>query len=53
MPWGFSLSPDGGYLMVTAWDGATLSAFHIDEKGDFQKVAILTTEKNISSVTTR
>jgi len=53
MPWGFSLSPDGGYLMVTAWVGATLSAFRIDEKGDLQKVGSLTTEKNISSVTTR
>jgi 6-phosphogluconolactonase len=53
MPWGFSLSPDGGYLMVTAWVGATLSAFRIDEKGDLQKVGVLTTEKNISSLTTR
>jgi len=53
MPWGFSLSPDGGYLMVTAWVGATLSAFRIDEKGDLQKVGGLTTEKNIYSVTTR
>jgi len=53
MPWGFSLSPDGKHLIVTAWVGATLSAFCIDEKGDLQQVGTLTTEKNIFSVTTR
>jgi 6-phosphogluconolactonase (cycloisomerase 2 family) len=53
MPWGFSLSPDGTHLVVTAWVGATISAFRINEKGDLQKVGSLETEKNIFSVTTR
>ncbi len=53
IPWGLALSPDGRYLLVAAYDGATLTAFRIGETGDLNKVGSLTWDKNISDLETR
>ncbi len=53
IPWGLALSPDGSFLVVTAWEGATLTAYRIGGTGELTKVADLATDKNISDVVTR
>ena len=53
IPWGFALSPDGAYLVVTAYEGATLTAYRIGEAGDLTRAASLACDKNISDVVTR
>jgi len=53
IPWGFALSPDGRYLLVTAYDGATLTAFRIGSGGELTKAGGLSWEKNISAIVTR
>ena len=53
IPWGFALSPDGSFLIVSAFDGATLTAYRIGETGDLSKVASLVCDKNISDLVTR
>ena len=37
IPWGLQRSPDGRYLLVTATDGATLTAFEVDPRGNLLK----------------
>jgi 6-phosphogluconolactonase len=52
IPWGLALSPCGQYLMVTAFQGATLTAFAISDDGDLSRVAGLNWDKNISDLVT-
>ena len=53
IPWGLALSPDGRYLLVSAYQGATLTAFRIGDDGNLTKAANLTWDKNISDLVTR
>jgi 6-phosphogluconolactonase len=53
IPWGLALSPDGRYLLATAYEGATLTAFRIGNDGDLTKVGSLSWDKNISDLVTR
>eukprot|EP00913_Durusdinium_trenchii_P028498 g26726.t1 len=41
IPWGFAFSPDGRYLLVTAFEGATLTAYAIGDDGGLTKAASL------------
>jgi hypothetical protein len=53
IPWGFALSPDGRFLMVAAYEGATLKAYQISERGELKEVGSLAWDKNIMSIVTR
>ena len=53
IPWGLALSPNGEYLLVTAFQGGTLTAYRIGDKGKLKKVADLRWDKNISDLVTR
>ena len=53
IPWGLTLSPNGRYLLVTAFQGATLTAYKILGDGDLKKAASLKWDKNISDLVTR
>ncbi|MBL69417.1 MAG: hypothetical protein CMO74_13395 [Verrucomicrobiales bacterium] len=53
IPWGFALSPDGKYLLVTATTGATLTAYRITGQGGLTKVATLKWDAGISDLVTR
>jgi len=53
IPWGLALSPDSRYLLATAFDGATLTAFRISDTGDLTKAGSLAWEKNISCIVIR
>ncbi len=53
VPWGLALSPTGQHLLVTAFDGATLTAFKITAAGDLAKAGSLTWEKQIFAIVTR
>ncbi len=53
IPWGLALSPDGRFLMVTAFKGATLTAFQVGEDGSLTKAASLPIDENISDIVTR
>lgn len=52
IPWGLQLSPDANYLMVTAFEGATLTGYKITPAGDLQQVGQLAWDKNISDIAT-
>jgi 6-phosphogluconolactonase len=53
IPWGLTFSPDSRYLLATAFQGATLTAFRISDNGDLKKVANLKWPKNITDLVTR
>lgn len=53
IPWGLALSPDGQYLLVTAFQGATLTAFHVAKNGGLTKAASVKWDKSISDLVTR
>lgn len=53
IPWGLALSPDGQYLLATAFEGATLTAFEIGKDGELTKAASLAWDKQISDLVTR
>ena len=53
IPWGLALSPNGRYLLATAYEGATLLAFRIGDDGDVTRVGSFTWDKNISDLVTR
>ncbi len=53
IPWGLTLSPCGRYLLATAYQGATLTAFRIGDGGELTKVASLKWDKNISDLVAR
>ncbi|MDA0810307.1 MAG: beta-propeller fold lactonase family protein [Planctomycetota bacterium] len=52
IPWGLTLSPDGNYLLVSAYNGATLTAYRITTQGDLEKVASLPWDAQISDLLT-
>jgi len=53
IPWGLTLSPDGRYLLATAFQGGTLTAFEIQQNGDLVRVASLSWDKQITDLVTR
>lgn len=53
IPWGLTLSPDGKFLLATAFKGATLTAFRIGDDGSLKKKASLKWDPNISDVVAR
>ncbi|HBJ39075.1 MAG TPA: hypothetical protein DDZ51_30885 [Planctomycetaceae bacterium] len=52
IPWGLALSPDGEYLVVSAYTGATLSAYRITTEGGLEKAASLSWDAEISDLLT-
>jgi len=53
IPWGLALSPDGRYLLATAFQGGTLTAFRIGDDGGLTKAATLDWDKKVSDLVTR
>ncbi|NBV24289.1 MAG: hypothetical protein EBS05_20520 [Proteobacteria bacterium] len=53
VPWGLAFSPTGEHLLVTAFDGATLTAYKITAAGDLTKAGSLTWDKQIFAIVTR
>ena len=52
IPWGLALSPDGKYLLVSAYTGATLTAYRITTEGGLEKAASLSWDAEISDLLT-
>jgi 6-phosphogluconolactonase len=52
IPWGLTLSPDGKYLLVSAFTGATLTAYRITTEGGLEKVASLPWDAEIFDLLT-
>lgn len=52
IPWGLTLSPDGKYLLVSAYTGATLTAYRITTDGDLEKAASLSWDAEIVDLVT-
>lgn len=52
IPWGLALSPDGRFLLATAFEGASLTAYRIGEAGGLTQVGQLKWEKGISDLVT-
>lgn len=53
IPWGLALSPDGKYLLVSAYNGATLTGYRITTEGNLEKAASLSWDAEISDLLTR
>lgn len=53
IPWGLALSPDGEYLLVTAFEGSTLTAYKIGEDGELSIVASRNWDEKISDLIAR
>ncbi len=53
IPWGFTVSPGGEYLMVTAYEGGTICAYRIGNNGELEKCASLPCDKNIAGILAR
>lgn len=52
IPWGFTFSPDGHYLLVTAFEGETLTAYEVGDDGDLKKAASVTCDRQIMDIVT-
>lgn len=52
IPWGLALSPDAKYLLVSAYTGATLTAYRITTEGGLEKAASLSWDAEISDLLT-
>jgi 6-phosphogluconolactonase (cycloisomerase 2 family) len=52
IPWGLALSPDAEYLLVSAYNGATLTAYRITSEGALEKAASLSWDAEISDLLT-
>jgi 6-phosphogluconolactonase (cycloisomerase 2 family) len=52
IPWGLALSPDARHLLVSAYNGATLTAYRITNEGDLENAASLTWDAEISDLLT-
>lgn len=53
IPWGFTLSPQAEYLFVTAYNGATITAYRVGADGSLVKAASLPCDKDISDIVAR
>ena len=53
VPWSLTLSPDGRFLLVTAFEGATLVAYRIGQEGDLVRAACLAWDKQIMDLVSR
>ena len=53
IPWGFTLSPDAAYLIVTAYNGGTITAYRVTAEGDLLKAASIPCDKDISDIVAR
>jgi len=53
IPWGFALSPDARYLLVTAFQGATLTAYKIEAGGGLRVAGKLDWDPKISDLVIR
>lgn len=53
IPWGFALSPKAEFLFVTAWTGATITAYKIGQDGSLAKAASVPCDKNIFDIVAR
>ena len=53
IPWGLTLSPDGKFLLVSATNGASLTAYRISKDGNLKKVATLPWDPRMSDLVTR
>jgi 6-phosphogluconolactonase len=53
IPWGLALSPDGKYLLVSAYNGANLTGYRITTEGNLEKAASLSWDAGISDLLTR
>jgi 6-phosphogluconolactonase (cycloisomerase 2 family) len=53
IPWGLALSPDAKHLLVSAYNGATLTAYRITSTGDLEKAASQAWDAEISDLLTR
>ncbi len=52
IPWGLALSPDAKHLLVSAYNGATLTAYRITNEGGLEKAASLSWDAEISDLLT-
>lgn len=50
IPWGLALSPDAKYLLVSAYTGASLTAYRITTEGDLEQAARLSWDAEISDL---
>ncbi len=53
IPWGLALSPDGRYLMATAFEGGTLTAYRVGKAETLKKAGTLKWDKKITDLVTR
>ena len=53
IPWGFTLSPQAEYLLVTAYNGATITAYNVGKDGTLEKSASLPCDRDISDLVAR
>ena len=53
IPWGLTLSPDGKFLLVSATNGASLTAYRISSDGNLKKVASLAWDPGMSDLVTQ
>jgi 6-phosphogluconolactonase len=53
IPWGFALSPGGEYLFVTAFEGATITAYKVGKDGSLEKAASVPCDKGIFDILAR
>ncbi len=53
IPWGFTLSPGGEYLIVTAYEGGTITAYRIGKGGELGRCGVLSCDKGIADIVAR
>jgi 6-phosphogluconolactonase len=53
IPWGLTLSPDSKYLIASAFQGETITAYRIGKDGSLKKAASIKCPKQISDLVTR
>jgi len=53
IPWGFTLSPQAEFLFVTAFDGATITAYKVGKDGSLEEAASIPCDKGITDIVAR
>jgi 6-phosphogluconolactonase len=53
IPWGLAMSPDGRYVLATAWIGATLTAYKVGADGSLHKAASASLPERVMDIVTR